>query len=184
MTMDLFTLWSVIADRIRAGLFRLCGAESGAKVRIGPRCRLTRPKGVRLGTRVWLEADVWFKLSSASAKLIVGSHTFFARNCTVNVVEKVSIGSHTLFGPGCLIIDHNHGMAPDRRIDQQTCISKPVVIGSNVWCGAGAVVLAGVTIGDGAVIGANAVVINDVPSMAIMVGNPAQFVRDRDHISL
>jgi len=55
----------------------------------------------------------------------------------------------------------------------------PPVIGNDVWIGIGAVVMRGVTIGDGAVIGANAVVAHDVPPYAIVGGNPARRIRDR-----
>jgi acetyltransferase-like isoleucine patch superfamily enzyme len=55
----------------------------------------------------------------------------------------------------------------------------PCVIGNDVWIGAGAVVLRGVHIGDGAVIGANSVVTKDVPAYTIVAGTPAQFVRER-----
>lgn len=170
----------IIFDRLRAILWRLRGVKTGRKIRVGSRCRVTHPAGVRLGDRSWFEADVWLKMEKSIAQLEVGAYTFFARNCTVNVVERVRVGSHSLFGPGCLIIDHNHGMSADRRIDEQPCVSDPVYVGDDVWCGAGAVILPGVTIGDGAVIGANAVVTKDVPSMAIVVGNPARFIRMRD----
>ncbi len=170
----------VLCDRIRSAGFRLPGARIGAKVRIGPRCRLTHPAAVKLGARVWLEADVWLKVTDPAAEVDIGEHTFIARNCTLNAVERITIGSHTLFGPGCLVIDHNHGIAPEQRIDEQPCVSKPVCIGNDVWLGAGAVILPGVTVGNGAVIGANAVVTKDIPPMAVAVGNPARVIRMRN----
>lgn len=170
----------VLADRCRAGWLRFRGASLGEKVRIGPRCRITRPAGVKLGARGWLEADVWLKLTSPAAQVVVGDHVFFSRNCHVNALAQITIGAHSLFGPGCVIVDHNHGVAPGARIDEQPCAAKPIRIGSDVWCGAGAVVLAGVTIGNGAVIGAGAVVTRDVPPMAIVAGNPARTIRTRN----
>jgi len=174
------TMLEVMLDRLRAGLWRACGVTMGRKIRVGTRCRVTRPEGVSLGFRTWLEADVWLKLTSPSARLEVGAYSFFSRNCTINVIEKVTIGSHVLFGPSCLIIDHNHGTDAGCRIDEQPCVSKPVCIQDSVWCGAGVVVLPGVTIGEGAVIGANAVVTHDIPAMAVAVGNPAHVIRMRE----
>lgn len=170
----------VLLDRCRAGWLRIRGAGVGRKVRIGPRCRITLPAGVRLGARCWLEADVWLKLTDPAAKVELGDHVFFSRNCHVNARQRISIGAHCLFGPGCVIVDHNHGMTSGARIDEQPCVSKPIRIGNDVWCGAGAAVLAGVTIGDGAAIGAGAVVTRDVPSMAIVAGNPARIIRMRN----
>jgi len=54
-----------------------------------------------------------------------------------------------------------------------------VVIGANVWIGARAIVLKGVTIGDASVIGAGSVIIRDVPAFAVVAGNPARFIRWR-----
>lgn len=173
-------IWNVMSDRIRTAWLRLRGAEVGRKTRIGSHCRFQLPTGIKLGMRVWLEADVWMKLTASSARVAVGDYTFLAQGCHVNALEQVEIGSHCLFGPRCVIVDHNHGIHPDRRIDEQSCVAHPIRIGNDVWCGAGAVILSGVTIGDGAVIGAHAVVTRDVPSMAVMAGNPARLIRMRD----
>ena len=179
VSIKLSHLVEIVSARIRGFRWRMLGAALEPKVRVGPRCRVENSSGVTLGRRVCLEADVWLKLSSSAAELTIGEHTFLARGCTVNVLQKVSIGSHCQFGPNCSVIDHNHGMAPDSRIDEQACNSQPVSIGSDVWCGAGVVILPGVTIGDGAVIGANAVVTRDIPPMAVAAGNPARVIRMR-----
>lgn len=170
----------VFADRLRAGWLRACGGRVGDKVRIGPRCRFTHPSRVRLGARTWLEADVWFKLTSPSAQVDVGEYVFLSRNCHINAIEQIRIGAHSLFGPGCVVVDHNHGIRPELRIDEQSCVVAPVWIGSDVWCGAGATILAGVTIGDGAVIGAQSVVSRDIVPMAVVAGVPARVVRMRN----
>ena len=60
--------------------------------------------------------------------------------------------------------------------------AEPVEIGSDVWLGAGAVVLPGVTIGDGAVVGANSVVTTDVAPYTVVAGAPARFLRNRDNV--
>lgn len=170
----------VAADRLRAALLGLSGVTLGRKVRVGPRCMFSRRAGVRLGERAWLEADVSMKLSGPSASVEVGDHVFFGRFCHVNVLDRLEIGAHTLFGPGCVVVDHNHGMAPGQRIDEQPCVARPIRIGRDVWCGAGVVVLPGISIGDGAVIGANSTVTRDVPAMAVVAGNPARLLRMRN----
>lgn len=174
--------WDVASDRLRAGWLRVRGAKLGRKVRIGPRCRITRPAGVQLGARSWLEADVWLKLTGPAARVEIGEYAFFARNCHVNASARVTIGAHALFGPGCVIVDHNHGIRPELRIDEQPCFAKAICIGNDVWCGAGAVILPGATIGDGAVVGAGAVVTRAVPPMAVVAGNPARVIRMRNEV--
>ncbi len=73
-----------------------------------------------------------------------------------------------------MIATLNHDLAPSRRADMHPA---PVVIGWNVWIGANATILPGVTIGDDAVVGAASVVTKDVPAGAIAVGSPARVVR-------
>lgn len=83
------------------------------------------------------------------------------------------------FGPFSYITDVNHGTAAGSLIRLQPYESRPVHIGSDVWFGVGVTVLPGVTVGDGAVLGARAVVTKDVPAGAIAVGSPARIIRYR-----
>jgi len=172
-------LWSVAGRRLRARLLAARGARVGAKAAIGPRCIVDRPWGVELGERVLLEAEVYLKLVEDTATLKLGDHTFVGRGVEFDIMCGVSVGRHSLIAPGCFITDHVHGIRPDLRMDQQPCHAKPVVIGSDVWLGAGAVVLPGVKIGDGAVVGANSVVTADVAPYAVVAGAPARFLRNR-----
>lgn len=68
------------------------------------------------------------------------------------------------------------GHVPDPA-GRRATVSRPIVLGNNVWIGAGAIVLPGVTVGDNSIIGAGAVVTRDVPANAVAVGNPARVVR-------
>ena len=71
--------WEVAGDRLRAGRLRIRGAKLGGKVRIGPRCRITRPAGVQLGARSWLEADVWLNLTGPDARVTIGDGAVVTR---------------------------------------------------------------------------------------------------------
>ncbi|MDQ0643810.1 acetyltransferase-like isoleucine patch superfamily enzyme [Microbacterium murale] len=73
-----------------------------------------------------------------------------------------------------MIATLNHDLAPSRRADMHPA---PVSIGRNVWIGANATILAGVTIGDDAVVAAASVVTKDVPARTVVVGSPARVVR-------
>lgn len=68
----------------------------------------------------------------------------------------------------------NHGESPERR---QHTYPAPIVIGKNVWIGANAMITLGVTIGDGAIVAAGAVVTKDVPSMTVVGGVPAKIIK-------
>ena len=94
-------------------------------------------------------------------------------------MERTSIGAHVLLAPGCFITDHNHGIALEKRIDQQDCICSPVLIDDDVWVGAHAIILPGVNIGKGAVIGAGAVVTQNVDAFSVVGGVPARMLSKR-----
>jgi acetyltransferase-like isoleucine patch superfamily enzyme len=85
-----------------------------------------------------------------------------------------------LIAPGCFITDHNHGIKADSTIWQQPCVQQDVRIGAGAWLGAKVIVLPGVTIGDGAVVAAGAVVTRDVDPMTIVAGVPARLVGTRN----
>ena len=172
--------WIRIArSRLRAVLVLARGVEIHRKVSIGPRCMIERPRCLFLGYRVELEQDVYLKVVADSARLHIGSCSFLGKGVEIDCQEKISIGKHVLLAPGCFITDHNHDMAADKRIDQQRCVSAPVAIEDDVWVGANAVILPGVNIGQGAVVGAGAVVTHDVEPFTVVGGVPARMIAKR-----
>lgn len=88
----------------------------------------------------------------------------------------VYIGDDCMIGPGCHIATSIHPISPRLR-RKKLQYNKPVRLGNNVWLGAGAIILPGVTIGDNSIVGAGSVVTHDVPSDTIVVGNPAKVLR-------
>ena len=176
---SLLSLWALAKGRARARLWYARGARIGKRSIVGIRCAVEHPECVRLGERVLLEADVYLKVVSDKATLKLGDYVFVGRGTEIDVLGNVTVGAHTVIAPRCFITDHNHGMLPGLRIDQQPCNIEPVAIGSDVWLGTGVVVLPGVSIGDGAVVGANSVVTKDVAPMTVVAGAPARFLRVR-----
>ena len=170
---------SLVKGRVRARILAFRGAAVKEKVFLGAGCKVERPWRVSLGERFVAEDAVYLKIVSDNASLEFGDHVFIGRGTKFDVINKVSVGDHTVIAPDCFITDHNHGVAPESPIDQQPCRAKPVVIGKDVWLGTKVVVVAGVKIGDGAVVGAGAVVTHDVPPMAMVAGVPAKLVRYR-----
>jgi acetyltransferase-like isoleucine patch superfamily enzyme len=131
---------------------------------LGPHCRL--------GTGVHFDTP--------GGRIAVGSHVRINAGCVLVSYASISIGNDCLIGEYVSIRDANHGTVPGAPMRLQPHRSAPVVIGNNVWIGRGAVVLMGVTIGDGAVVAANSVVRRDVPANAIVGGAPAKLIRMRD----
>ena len=94
---------------------------------------------------------------------------------------EVIFGDNFHSGPGCLIITSNHNFDSGNAIPyDDTNIVKSVIINDNVWLGSRVIVLGGVEIGEGAIIQAGAVVVNNIPPCAIAGGNPAKVFKYRN----
>lgn len=106
--------------------------------------------------------------------ITVGKNVFFNSGCKVQDQGGITIGDNALIGHNVVLATLNHNMDSEHRAD---LIPAPIHIGKNVWIGANAVVLPGVTIGDGAVIAAGAVVTKDVPENTVAAGVPAKPIR-------
>ena len=111
-----------------------------------------------------------------------GCHTHFGNNVYANfnltLVDDTDIfvGDSVMFGPNGTLATAGHPVDPElrRKVAQ---FNLPIRIGNNVWIGANAVVLPGITIGDNSVIGAGSVVTRDVPPDVVAVGNPCRVLR-------
>jgi acetyltransferase-like isoleucine patch superfamily enzyme len=110
-------------------------------------------------------------------KLVICRGTYINRFTIIDASEQIEIGENCMIGPHCYITDHDHGHENGRPIGEQSLLSAPVRIGSNVWVGAGVIILKGVTIGDSAVIAAGAVVTKDVNAGMKVAGVPATELR-------
>lgn len=116
-----------------------------------------------------------------------GKHVHFGNNIYANfgltLVDDthIYIGDCCMFGPNVVIATAGHPILPELR-EQAYQYNAPVHIGRNVWVGAGALIMPGITIGDNSVIGAGSVVTKDIPENVIAVGNPARVLREiNDH---
>lgn len=107
----------------------------------------------------------------------VGKHVFINACCRFQDQGGIEIGDGALIGHNVTIATLNHDFAADKR---QNIKPYPVKIGKNVWIGSDCTVLPGVTIGDGAIVGAGSVVTKDVPCNCIVAGNPAKLIRKID----
>ena len=108
--------------------------------------------------------------------LRLADSVYLNAGCVVLDTAPVRIGARTMLGPGVHIYCADHHRGRDERL-QGLERALPVTIGAEVWIGGGAIVLPGVKIGEGAIVGAGAVVSRDVPEGARVAGIPARALR-------
>lgn len=106
-----------------------------------------------------------------------GSHIYANFNLTLVDDTHIYVGDCTMFGPNVTVATAGHPILPELR-ERAYQYNAPVHIGKNVWIGAGAVVVPGITIGDNTVIGAGSVVVKDIPANVVAVGNPCRVLRE------
>lgn len=103
--------------------------------------------------------------------ITLGKNVFINSNCKFQDQGGITIGDNVLIGHNVVIATINHDLNPKKRADMYP---KPVKIGNNVWIGSNVVILGGVTIEEGAVIGAGSIVTKDVPKNAVAFGSPCR----------
>lgn len=108
-----------------------------------------------------------------------GNNVYLNINCTLLDGGRISIGDDCLVGPNVQILTVNHPLNSQQRL-QKTSLVKDVIIENNVWIGAGAIILPGVTIQEHAVIAAGSIVTRSVKPYSLVAGNPARFLRELD----
>ena len=129
----------------------------------------------RCGKNVNIERGAVF-----SSKVTLGNNSGIG--ICANISGETHIGDNVMMGPHCTIYIRNHAFD---RLDIPMCeqgfqSEKPIVIGNDVWIGGHVIILPGVQIGNGAIVGAGAVVTKNVPDYAIVGGNPARIIRYRN----
>lgn len=106
---------------------------------------------------------------------LVGRNVFVNQGCRFNDVGGIEIDDDVMLGPNVSLITSGHPLDPARRRHEVT--SAPIRVGRNVWIGASAMILQGVTIGADAVVAAGAVVTRDVPARTVVAGVPATVLK-------
>jgi acetyltransferase-like isoleucine patch superfamily enzyme len=166
-----FERGAVLGDGCRLGPSAWC-ANEGARERIS--------LGARVVCRGILRREAF-----GDGTISIGDDVYVGDDCIVSCAASVEIGAGTLLGHGVQIFDNNsHPLGPEERAADWAAIrgeggraeieAAPILIGARAWIGFGAFLLKGVTIGDGAIVGAGSVVTGDVAPGAVVVGNPAR----------
>ena len=115
-------------------------------------------------------------INNAVGDVMIGDHTRIGLHNTI--IGPVIIGNHVNLAQGITVTALNHIFEDSKkRIDEQGVSTNPVVIEDDIWIGANAVVLPGVTIGHHSVVAAGAVVTKDVPPHSLVAGVPAKVIK-------
>lgn len=124
-------------------------------------------KGLSVGKTFRTRRNVEINVRSG-AKLVIGKDVFINSNSIITCRKNITIGDGTIIGPNVCIFDNDHKIDNGQVLhNQYEC--KDVVIGKNVWIGAGSIILKGVKIGDNAIISAGSVVVKDVPGSSVLI---------------
>ncbi len=188
---------------IRKLAYRLLFRKMGASVYIQNGAEFIGADKIEVGSESYIGRGASIVIRTPNSKVLIGAKVTLDKgaivapsgdNCCIEIDEHTYIGAYTCIGgPGnikigkyCLLAAHTGIVAndhifsdPTEMIDKQGITCQGVVIEDNCWLGYGVKVLDGVTIGEGSVIGAGAVVTKDIPPYSVAVGVPAKVVRSR-----
>jgi acetyltransferase-like isoleucine patch superfamily enzyme len=141
--------------------------------------------GVRLGDNVTIDRGAVLRATAVirnyGVGITIGDRSAVGLNNVILGQGGIVIGTDCLLGPNVTLLSENHRFQTTKvSIREQGENRNALVIGDDVWIGAGATVMSGVTIGDGAIVAAGAVVTKDVESYSVVGGIPASVLRMRD----
>ena len=137
------------------------------------------PEKIRIGSGAVVKEGAKICACNPEAEIVVGETTTIGYHTLIFASERIEIGRDCLIAPFVYLVDSNHGMERGERINRQPNQTAPIVVGDDVWIGTGAKILAGVRVGEGAVIAAGALVREDVEPYEIVGGIPARVLGGR-----
>lgn len=131
---------------------------------------------IRVGERAFLGANISLAVAEGGL-LVIGRDVSINQGSVLSARQSVAIGEGTRIGENCSIRDSDHRIDASLTLLESGFVTRPVNIGCNVWIGRHVTILPGVTIGDGAVIGAHSLVNIDIAAHAVAFGIPARVER-------
>ena len=170
-----------LASWFRIVYYSIYGLKIGEKTHLSS-IKVTWPHQVSIGSQCNLEDDIFFKYDGiwqTGPSIIIADNVFIGSGCEFNINTGIRIGRDSNIASGCKFIDHDHGSALGVRIGAQASVRSAIVICDDVWLGVNVIVLKGVTIGEGAIVAAGAVVNKSIPAFEIWGGVPAKFIKKR-----
>lgn len=159
---DIVTVWP-----------RMRGAHLGIGAYVSRHAMLREYEKITIGDRTSVGRQV--ELNPQGGLIRVGSDCSLQNFCVLYGAGGITIGDDCRIANGVLMVAFNHRFDNlDELIRRQPIVAKGIAVESNVWIGARAIILDGVTIGTGSVVGAGSVVTRNVPRGTIVAGNPAR----------
>lgn len=153
---------------------------------IGDGCQINAlsRNGIELGNNVSLGSGSIIECTGVIRQLgeglKIGNHVGFAQNCFLEVRGKITIGDDCIFASDVSIAAENHNFDKiSQPIRLQGATRKGITIEKNCWIGTKVIILDGVTIGEGSIIAAGAVVNRDIPPYSVAGGIPAKVIKSR-----
>jgi lipopolysaccharide O-acetyltransferase len=178
-------VYEQLSGRLHA---RLLGWRSSY---LGPGGRIIGSRQISVGALAhinryaWIEAVHSFRGQLFHPIIRIGQRFSASDRLHISCIQRIDIGDDCLFGSGVYISDHNHGiyngavqsLPSQAPVDRKLQCTGMVVIGSRVWIGDNVVIVGPLSIGDGAIIGANSVVREDIPAETICAGVPVRVLK-------
>jgi acetyltransferase-like isoleucine patch superfamily enzyme len=169
-------VWRRVSLRLAMIVYRMSLGELGKGSRVQPGVRFSVPKRVFIGRHCFIWRGVATSADGPSGVLRLDDRVEINASVHLDTSADIVIGEGALISEDAVIYTHDHGRDPR---SEPIRINKK--IGSDVWIGMRAVIMARcASIGDGAIVGAGAIVVRDVPPGAIVAGNPARIVGWKD----
>jgi acetyltransferase-like isoleucine patch superfamily enzyme len=145
--------------RLRTVLYRMTGSDIGEECAFLGKVTVVGPPG-------------------CESRLRIGAQTLVGPGVTFGLDAPISIGRGVSIGPGVTLYTATHALGPGSQRMSRVVEPRRVIVEDGVWIGMHALILPGVRLGQGSVISAGAVVLEDVPPNSLVAGNPAQTVRE------
>lgn len=188
-----------LAERLRLrARVRASGAELRWPYRLPHGAGHHVSRQIEIGPGAYVGRHAWININRPGAQLRIGAGSVIGNDLTVTCGELVEVGQGVLMSARVALLDQLHdydewlapqlaGLPGSPHFSWAMTEPRPVRVGAGTWLGIGVVVLPGVTIGEGCVVGANAVVTTDLPDYSVAVGVPARVLRnlrdgDRPHV--
>jgi acetyltransferase-like isoleucine patch superfamily enzyme len=172
-----------LITRLFSYLIRGAFFEYGSNSVIVPPVRLTRLGRIKIGDNVYIGRNSWLQTipeeNNSSVAIKIDNGVSIVGSCTISAVRSVIIEEDVLMAENVYISDHMHSYTDKAKpiICQGITKIEPVIIRRGSWIGQNVVICPGVTVGRGAVVGANSLVNSDVPDYCVVAGTPARMIK-------
>lgn len=156
-----------------------CTIRFNRLVKLGKRVSITvRKNSTLIITGKFVTRNNVEIVISNNAEISIGDRVFINSNCILSARKKISIGNNVQLGPNCLIYDNDHDYHVDPKERSQRFQCDDVIIGDDVWIGAGTIILKGTQIGHNCVIGAGSIVKGNIPDNTLYIQKRESIYRD------